>query len=67
MKNRTPLWSDAEIAEMGEAFRLNRIAEIIEAVDNRCMADDGPVTPTLAEMQQDEISEIYALAKGRNP
>jgi len=42
--------------------RLKRIAEIIEAVDNRCMAVDGSVTPTLKEMTQKEISEIYALA-----
>ena len=43
--------------------RLDRIAEIIEAVDNRCMAADGPVSKTLEEMQQSEISAIYALAK----
>jgi uncharacterized protein with PIN domain len=44
--------------------RLDRIARIIEQVDTRCMACDGPVTPTLQEMTQDEISEIYALASG---
>lgn len=43
--------------------RLKMIASIIEAVDNRCAAADGPVTPTLKEMTQAEISEIYALAK----
>lgn len=47
---------------MTDKERLKRIAEIIEAVDNRCMAVDGPVTPTLQEMRQEEISEIYALA-----
>ena len=46
--------------------RLSRIAEIIEEVDNRCLSVDGPVTPTLQEMQQKEISEIYSLAKGEN-
>ncbi len=45
--------------------RLQRIAEIIELVDHRAMACDGPVTPTLEEMTQKEISEIYRLAKGR--
>lgn len=45
--------------------RLREIAEIIESVDNRAMAADGPVTPTLQEMTQDEISRIYYLAKGR--
>lgn len=47
------------------AGRLWKIAEIIEAVDNRCMAADGPVAPTLSEMTQAEISEIYRLAKGK--
>ena len=42
--------------------RLNEIRDIIEAVDNRCMAADGPVTPTLKEMRQEEISHIYELA-----
>lgn len=45
--------------------RLDRIREIIEAVDNRCMAADGPVTPTGQEMRQSEISAIYALACGK--
>lgn len=42
--------------------RLRRIASIIEAVDNRAMASDGPVSPTLQEMTQSEMTEIYALA-----
>ena len=44
--------------------RLNRITRIIEQVDNRCMAVDGPVSSTLEEMTQEEISEIYRLSKG---
>ena len=47
---------------MTDAEKLKRIAEIIEHVDNRCAAVDGPVTPTLQEMSQNEISEIYLLA-----
>lgn len=46
--------------------QLARIAEIIEAVDDRCMAADGPVTPTLQEMTQAEISEIYRLASNKD-
>jgi len=38
------------------------IAQIIEDVDHRCMAADGPVTPTLEEMTQAEMSRIYKLA-----
>ena len=43
--------------------RLSKIGKIIEHVNNRCMAADGPVTPTLEEMTQAEISEIYELTK----
>lgn len=46
------------------ARRLDRIAAIISTVDNRCMAGEGAVTPTLQEMRQSEISEIYQLANG---
>jgi galactose-1-phosphate uridylyltransferase len=44
--------------------RLKKIADIIECVDCRCLAADGPVSSTLEEMTQEEISEIYKLAKG---
>lgn len=50
---------------VNDAVRLRRIKAIIEAVDNRCAAADGPVTPTLKEMHQEEISAIYALACGQ--
>lgn len=50
---------------MSEKERLRRIKAIIEAVDNRAMATDGPVPPTLQVMTQREISEIYRLAGGR--
>lgn len=42
---------------------LREIREIIEAVDNRCMAADGPVNQTLREMTPWEIKKIYQLAK----
>ena len=41
---------------------LDAIASIIENVDNRCMAADGPVTATLREMTAEEIKTIYQLA-----
>jgi hypothetical protein len=45
--------------------RLKEIAEIIEFVDHRCLAYDGPVGSTLEEMTQKEISKIYELAIGK--
>lgn len=46
-------------------WRLDRIADIIEDVDLRCMATDGPVTKTRNEITDDEIREIYKLASER--
>ena len=45
--------------------RLKKIAAIIEAVDHRCMAADGPVTPTNQEISLSEVQEIYKLARGK--
>ena len=47
------------------ADRLGQIAGIIEAVGNRCMAHDGPVTDELKEITKTEFRKIYRLAKGR--
>ena len=62
------------MAKMTDKQRLDRIAEIIEAVDQRCLAADGPVPSTMSEMTQEEMSEIYKLStrkergrKSRNP
>ena len=44
--------------------RLAKIAEIIEVVGNRAMVADRPVTTTLDEMTQHEMTAIYLLAKG---
>jgi hypothetical protein len=45
--------------------RLELIAELLEAVDDRCMAVDGPVTPTRLEITDKELQRIYVLAKGQ--
>lgn len=45
--------------------RLAQIAAILEAVDGRCAAADGPVTKTRHEMTDDELREIYRLATGK--
>lgn len=47
------------------AERLSTIASILEAVDNRCMAVDGPVRLTREEIRDHELAEIYRLAKGK--
>lgn len=45
--------------------RLKLIVAIIETVENRCMAVDGPVSGTLSEMTDEEMRKIYRLALGR--
>ena len=44
--------------------RLHSIKEIIDMVENRCMAADGPVTNTRHEMSDEELRRIYRLAGG---
>lgn len=36
--------------------------DMIHSVEQRCMAADGPVTPTHAEITDDELRKVYALA-----
>ena len=38
------------------------IEQIVYAVEARCMATDGPVTPTLQEMTEPELREIWLAA-----
>lgn len=59
---RSPAPEGAE-ADPAAGERLAEIARIIEDVDNRCLAADGPVTKTRHEMTDDEMRAIYALAK----
>lgn len=47
--------------------RLELIAAIIEGVDQRCSANDGPVSTTKEEITAAEIIEIYRLASGKIP
>lgn len=61
------IYTNGALEKLSPESRLQKIAAIIEYVDNRCSASDGPVPPTLLEMTQEEISAIYALSIGRNP
>ena len=38
------------------------IAETLDHIDTRCMASDGPVTPTLQEATNKELRMIYRAA-----
>ncbi len=55
----------ARLREENERLRdaLSSIADIIEAVDHRAMFS-AIIPPTLKEMTQEEMSDIYALSKG---
>lgn len=41
---------------------LKEIANVIIYCENRCMAADGPVTPTNEEITNDELIQIWKLA-----
>jgi hypothetical protein len=53
--------------DTAEAIRTARdaaiIARTIESIDHRCLAADGPVTPTLQEATYPELRRIYQAAK----
>lgn len=51
-------------ADRFAATRLERILDVIKAVEVRCMANDGPTIPTIREMREDEMRKIYELAEG---
>ena len=50
------------VIKLTAAQRLEGIVEILENVDARCMAADGPVIPTRQEITDDELRRIYVLA-----
>lgn len=41
---------------------IDKFNKIIDQIENRCMACDGPVTPTLQEASEEELSELWRLA-----
>lgn len=45
--------------------RLDRIRQLLESVDHRALAADGPVTPAHEEITLDEVRCIYALSCGK--
>jgi hypothetical protein len=59
--------AEAEAKTLEELRALSdRAAEfcrILEAIDDRCIHVDGPVPPTLKMATNDELAELYALAR----
>jgi hypothetical protein len=49
--------AEAQLAEARRAVK--RFNSIVDAVEARCMAVDGPVTPTLQEMTETELSSLW--------
>lgn len=40
---------------------IDRFNGIIEHIENRCLAADGPVTPTMSEISDSELAEVWQL------
>lgn len=60
----SPPEEPGDYVAMRAAKALDGIAKIIETVENRCMAVDGPVTNTRLEMTDRELRQIWLLASG---
>lgn len=41
--------------------KIDRFNNIIDLIENRCMASEGPVMPTLKEATEDELSALWHL------
>ena len=39
------------------------VLEVVETVESRCMAADGPVTPTLRAMREPELAKLWRAAR----
>lgn len=55
--------SGVAVRNLEPATSCRQILEIIERVENRCMAVDGPVTPTTQEITEQELRAIYVAAR----
>ncbi len=44
-------------------YAIDRWRAIISAIEGRCMAADGPVSPTLQEMTESELRRLWELSK----
>jgi hypothetical protein len=50
------------LKKLTSSKRLQQIAQIMEQVDNRCLACDGPVSKFQDEVTDRELRQIYVLA-----
>ena len=48
---------------MSDRDEMKRFNEIVDTVESRCMAIDGPVTPTLQEMRETELAELWRIVQ----
>lgn len=49
---------------MSRPSDMRKILDIIDTVEGRCLAADGPVTPTLREISDDEVRRLDRYAQG---
>ena len=48
---------------MSDRDEMKWFNEIVDTVESRCMAIDGPVTPTLQEMRETELAELWRIVQ----
>ena len=66
VQDRGKLVSKLATLQGTEAIRVQFLEEalgIFEAIGNRCMAADGPVTPVTKEITGEELERVYKLVR----
>lgn len=59
MWDKVPASSPAQVSPLVDRFNA-----IIDGIEGRCLAADGPVTPTLKEMRENELAELWRVLQG---
>lgn len=59
-----PFSSDMVMTIISSAVTAcSRFNTVVHTVENRCLAADGPVTPTLREMREDELAALWSTVQ----
>lgn len=52
-----------DVRERNLRRNARTIMRLVDRVETRCLAADGPVTPTLQEMTEAELRQLWAAAR----
>lgn len=58
-KIKVTVWKPSASEVEAMVHNARRVLSVVESVENRCMAADGDVTPTLQEMTERELRVLW--------